>query len=681
MANNVIEFTIKGIDQFSSAMKKFTASLKSIGDVAIKATKWVAGTAAALLAFVSVVSQGIDETAKFAGRIGIAVDQLSKMQFAASQAGLSTQQFNLATQRMTRRVAEATQGMGEAQGALRELGINAKQFAALGVEDQFAELADRLGQVQNPADRLRLAFKLFDSEGTAVLQMLNQGSPAMRAMAKDAEFLGLVISKQTAADAEHFNDSMGRATGSIKGVSRSITAELMPVLSGLANRFANSLATSRGAIVEFTRNAVVGFFTFLEVIKQVFDRVGKIFTDRRAFSAFLDSIGEFIKISGVLFWEFVKTIPLVVSEGIKLAVRIIGGFIIWAGESLANMFRGKPAKDFSDTMATVMGNAFSKAGKALTEGAKGPIEEFKNGGIKAAQAVGDAFGINMDAANIKAQDTITGLMEFGTVAKETIVNTGAAATEFLTQFQLSYATWLEQMQVSSKTFADSFFGLMTSIIDEISNRMADAIVEGKSMSEAFQGFAKQVLKQLIAMLIKMAIQRLIVSSITKGVTQTEASQEAAKAVGLAGANGLASMAAAPFPINLTAPAFGAAMSAAAAAEFSAGAASGSALGAALTARATGGPVGTGRPYMVGERGPELFIPRNNGTIVPSSRTDSGGSSVIIEQLNINLPESFDTAGALKEMTANDWQDIVAGPLYDAIDNLARKGVKPNYLGV
>ncbi|WP_257538555.1 tail tape measure protein [Sphingobium sp. CFD-1] len=40
---------------------------------------------------------------------------------------------------------------------------------------------------------------------------------------------------------------------------------------------------------------------------------------------------------------------------------------------------------------------------------------------------------------------------------------------------------------------------------------------------------------------------------------------------------------------------------------------GSALG--LPGRATGGPVGPGRAYVVGERGPELFVPTASGQVV------------------------------------------------------------------
>lgn len=35
-------------------------------------------------------------------------------------------------------------------------------------------------------------------------------------------------------------------------------------------------------------------------------------------------------------------------------------------------------------------------------------------------------------------------------------------------------------------------------------------------------------------------------------------------------------------------------------------------------RATGGPVAPGRPYMVGERGPELFVPTSAGSIAPAA---------------------------------------------------------------
>ena len=44
----------------------------------------------------------------------------------------------------------------------------------------------------------------------------------------------------------------------------------------------------------------------------------------------------------------------------------------------------------------------------------------------------------------------------------------------------------------------------------------------------------------------------------------------------------------------------------------------------LAGRARGGSVGNNQPYMVGEQGPELFIPGGSGTIIPNRNLSSGG---------------------------------------------------------
>lgn len=45
-------------------------------------------------------------------------------------------------------------------------------------------------------------------------------------------------------------------------------------------------------------------------------------------------------------------------------------------------------------------------------------------------------------------------------------------------------------------------------------------------------------------------------------------------------------------------------------------------------KAGGGPVAAGMPYIVGERGPELFVPRSSGTVVPNNQLIGGGSTSI-----------------------------------------------------
>jgi hypothetical protein len=51
---------------------------------------------------------------------------------------------------------------------------------------------------------------------------------------------------------------------------------------------------------------------------------------------------------------------------------------------------------------------------------------------------------------------------------------------------------------------------------------------------------------------------------------------------------------------------------------------GSVFGVQVPGKAIGGSVGKNRPYMVGEQGPELFIPGGSGTIIPNRNLSSNG---------------------------------------------------------
>jgi phage-related minor tail protein len=65
------------------------------------------------------------------------------------------------------------------------------------------------------------------------------------------------------------------------------------------------------------------------------------------------------------------------------------------------------------------------------------------------------------------------------------------------------------------------------------------------------------------------------------------------------------------------------------------------------ARAAGGPVNGGSRYLVGELGPELFIPKTPGTIVPNHAMGAGGVTVQINNpvyqigSNISRPEVYE----------------------------------------
>lgn len=65
----------------------------------------------------------------------------------------------------------------------------------------------------------------------------------------------------------------------------------------------------------------------------------------------------------------------------------------------------------------------------------------------------------------------------------------------------------------------------------------------------------------------------------------------------------------------------------------------------LPGRAIGGPVSPGRGYLVGERGPELFVPTSSGRIEPNRGNGPKGDVRI--SINVNAPSGQSGAQALQ----------------------------------
>lgn len=104
-------------------------------------------------------------------------------------------------------------------------------------------------------------------------------------------------------------------------------------------------------------------------------------------------------------------------------------------------------------------------------------------------------------------------------------------------------------------------------IDSVSKSFGDHISKMITLQEGWkQGFIGiyQSLVGAVASAISQIIAKHVAMFLTKLILgKQEAAQNTANYIGQAGAGGVASMAAAPFPLNLTAPAFGASMAAAA----------------------------------------------------------------------------------------------------------------------
>ncbi|MEO1035229.1 MAG: hypothetical protein AAFX44_06670 [Pseudomonadota bacterium] len=147
--------------------------------------------------------------------------------------------LDLGLQRFTRRVSEAAQGTGEAQSALEELGLDARDLAQLAPDQAFLKVADAFEQVGAQADRVRLGFKLFDSEGVGLVNTLAAGRDGLQDFRQEAERLGLTLSGPQLAGIQNAADAAGRVRSAFSGLGQQLAATFAPAFETAANAIAN----------------------------------------------------------------------------------------------------------------------------------------------------------------------------------------------------------------------------------------------------------------------------------------------------------------------------------------------------------------------------------------------------------------------------------------------------------
>jgi hypothetical protein len=62
-------------------------------------------------------------------------------------------------------------------------------------------------------------------------------------------------------------------------------------------------------------------------------------------------------------------------------------------------------------------------------------------------------------------------------------------------------------------------------------------------------------------------------------------------------------------------------------------------------KAAGGPVSSNKSYVVGEKGPELFMPKTSGSIIPNNAMGGGN----VTNLNINVTGALDKEGVARQI--------------------------------
>lgn len=288
---------IKALDKTRKGFGSATRGIKSVAGAVLSLKTAIVGAVGVggIGLLVASSMRATDSLGKTARKIGATTQALAQMRYAADLTGVATATMDMALQRFTRRVAEAANGTGEAKDALRELNLNARKLVQLPLDQQMFQLADAFSEVETDADKVRLAMKLFDSEGVALVNTLGIGKQALMEMAAEADSLGVALTGDAVAGVEDANDAFTRLTTLFKGLRDQTVAALAPALGELATTLKDKVLTAiqetDGGVEVFAGNLAIKVLTAVQSVLSTLQKltngvIGTINTMNRTVAGF-----------------------------------------------------------------------------------------------------------------------------------------------------------------------------------------------------------------------------------------------------------------------------------------------------------------------------------------------------------------------------------------------------------
>lgn len=256
----------QGIDRVEGRLKSITSAAKSSAAALVGAFA-VGGIA-------SSVKQAIDHAdaiAKDARNVGLLSDEFQKLSFAASRSGVQQSIFNSSMTAFVKRVGEAKQGLGPLAGFLKKYDDQLlKNIQASNSQTEALDLVfAAINKAKSETEKAAIANAAFSRSGLRMKLM----AADYKALTKQAEELGLVLSNDLTASAEAASDELENLSTKTKKEFTETALALAPLTSKI-----NTMIAGIGKSVGNLYNSVSAGdeFSQIEVLQQ---KIGELHTE------------------------------------------------------------------------------------------------------------------------------------------------------------------------------------------------------------------------------------------------------------------------------------------------------------------------------------------------------------------------------------------------------------------
>jgi hypothetical protein len=451
------------IGKYQENLEKATRQLKRFSDDSESLLSRAASGFAALFTvdkafeWGKAIIENADHLEKFSQSTGIAVAELSRIQFAMKASGVDGEALGLIFRKLNENISEAA-GNSKSKSAVlfRDLGIDVRDStgAVKSADVVLRESANSYSKFADGANKSALSVAEFGRQGDALIPFLNQGADGIAALENQADKLGATLDGATAKAAEKFNDRLGQLKVSLfDGIGNRIAKDLLPTLDALADRW-----TSGAHGAEVLDNVARGLATGLRLLVDAGIIVGNIFSAiGRAIGAVAAAIVQVVQGNFSQAGQIITDYYDDTKEQTKSAWGDIK--TTWADGTAAVV---KTAETASETLKHDAPNL--AGGIALQEAADKAIEKLK---LLEAQIRGQVATFDQGAgASTKYR------LETGDLA-QTVKDAGAAGEKYAASI-IKQADALERLK-DTKDIEKALQGVSAEIL-QLQGNTADAVI-------------------------------------------------------------------------------------------------------------------------------------------------------------------------------------------------------------
>lgn len=282
----------------------------------------IGGVAGFAVAGVYQIVKQFDDLGDTADRVGVSVNFLASMRYAAEKAGAPVEALDVSLQTLQKNIGQLHANTGRLLSFLEKAAppaIVAQFKAAKNTEQAFDLLVKAMERLKNPTERAALAQAAFGDSSLA--PVLAQGSAGLDELRKRYAQLDPYAAK-AAESAGKVDDSMIDLHAAIDGAKGALITGLGPALKILIDKLGKWLTEHQTDIADFAKNVgdnLPGAVTsFVDAISGAFDTV----------SRFVDKIGGMktvaIAAGAILAGPLASSI---LSLGVTLTTTPVGKFV------------------------------------------------------------------------------------------------------------------------------------------------------------------------------------------------------------------------------------------------------------------------------------------------------------------------------------------------------------------